>query len=70
LRKVDFEDLVSYLAAKRSTFFVMGDSALLYGLLGVRSPQPVLYFEPSHCFLEEEFPASTKWFWRHWNVTG
>ena len=56
VRKVDFEDLVSYLAAKRSSFFVMGDSTLLYGLLGVRSPQPLLYFEPSHCFLEEEIP--------------
>jgi len=56
LRKADFEELASYLAAKRTNFFVMGDSSILYGILGVRSPQPLLYFLPSHSFLEKEIP--------------
>jgi 4-amino-4-deoxy-L-arabinose transferase-like glycosyltransferase len=56
LRRVDFEDLVSYLSARRSNFFVMGDSSLLYGLLGVRPPQPLLYFMPGHSFLERQIP--------------
>jgi hypothetical protein len=34
----------------------MGDSSILYGILGVRSPQPLLYFLPSHSFLEKEIP--------------
>jgi len=56
LRKANFEELASYLAAKKTNFFVIGDSAMLYGILGVRSPQPLLYFMPSHCFLEKEIP--------------
>ena len=32
----------------------MGASTLLYGLLGMPSPQPLLYFYPSHAFLENE----------------
>jgi 4-amino-4-deoxy-L-arabinose transferase-like glycosyltransferase len=56
LRRVDFENLVSYLSARRSNFFVMGDSSILYGLLGVRSPQPLLYFIPGHSFLEKQIP--------------
>jgi hypothetical protein len=56
LRRVDFENLVSYLSARRSNFFVMGDSSILYGLLGVRSPQPLLYFMPGHSFLEKQIP--------------
>ncbi len=56
LRKADFEDLVSYLSTKERSFFVMGDSTILYGLLGARSPQPLLYFQSSHSFLEREIP--------------
>ena len=56
LQKADFEKLASYLAAKKTNFFIMGDSVILYGILGVRSPQPLLYFMPSHCFLEREIP--------------
>ena len=56
LQKADFEKLASYLAAKETNFFIMGDSVILYGILGVRSPQPLLYFMPSHCFLEKEIP--------------
>lgn len=56
LQKADFESLFSWLSAKRSTFFVVGDSTILYGLLGTRSPQPLLYFAPNHSFLENEIP--------------
>jgi hypothetical protein len=56
LRRVDFENLVSYLSARRSNFFVMGDSTILYGLLGVRPPQPLLYFVPGHSFLYRQIP--------------
>jgi hypothetical protein len=56
LERADFEGLVSYLSAKGGNFFVMGDSAMLYGLLGTSSPQPLLYFLPSHSFLEKEIP--------------
>jgi 4-amino-4-deoxy-L-arabinose transferase-like glycosyltransferase len=56
LRRADFEALASYLSARGSNFFVVGDSTMLYGLLGVRSPQPLLYFQPSHSFLEKEIP--------------
>ena len=56
LRRVDFENLVSYLSAKRANFFVMGDSSILYGLLGVRPPQPMLYFLLGHSFLERQIP--------------
>lgn len=54
LNRTDFEGLVTYLSANGSPFFVMGDSTILYGLLGIPSPQPLLYFLPSHSFLKEE----------------
>lgn len=57
LRRADLEALVHYLATRRTNFFVMGDSTLLYGLLGMPSPQPLLYFYPSHAFLENEIPS-------------
>lgn len=56
LRKADFEDLVSYLSVKGSRFFVMGDATLLYGILGTRPPQPLLYFVQGHSFLTDEIP--------------
>ena len=56
LRKADFENLTSYLITKSKPFFIMGDSSMLYGLLRTRSPQPLLYFLPSHSFLKEEVP--------------
>jgi hypothetical protein len=61
VRKSDLEDTAAYLAAKgRRPFFVMGDAALLYGLLGVRSPQPMLYFLPSHSYRTAEIPELDK----------
>jgi 4-amino-4-deoxy-L-arabinose transferase-like glycosyltransferase len=56
LQRADFEGLVSYLSANGGPFFVMGDSTMLYGLLGTRPPQPLLYFMPSHSFLKKEIP--------------
>jgi len=57
LRKSDFEGVVSYLAARKGNFFVMGDSTLFYGLLGVPSPQPLLFFQPLHSFRPNEIPG-------------
>jgi hypothetical protein len=34
----------------------MGDSTMLYGLLGSVSPQPLLYFSPNHAFLDQQIP--------------
>lgn len=56
LRKADFEGLAAELGRRGERFFVMGDSAMLYGLLGVQSPQPLLYFQNGHAFLEDEIP--------------
>src|SRR5262249_36719994 len=56
LRKADFENVTSYLTTKSKPFFVMGDASMLYGLLRSRSPQPLLYFLPSHSFLKEDIP--------------
>jgi hypothetical protein len=56
LQRADLEGLVSYLSANGGPFFVMGDSTMLYGLLGTRSPQPLLYFLASHSFLKKEIP--------------
>jgi hypothetical protein len=55
-QETDFEKLVSWLSNKRCHFFVMGDSTILYGLLRVPSPQPLLYFLPNHAFRAEEIP--------------
>jgi hypothetical protein len=57
LQKKDFEDLVKYLNAQARPFFVMGDTTILYGLLRTHSPQPLLYFQPNHSFLQQEIPA-------------
>ena len=56
LQRRDLEALAAYLAARKTGFFVMGDSTMLYGLLGVPSPQPLLYFQLSHSFLERDIP--------------
>jgi len=52
----EFEQVASYLAANRTPFFVMGDSTLLYGLLGTQPPQPLVYFQTAHSFLKKEIP--------------
>jgi hypothetical protein len=56
LQKADFEGVFAYLSDEGKPFFVMGDSTILYGLLGARSPQPLLYFLPGHAFLLQHIP--------------
>jgi len=56
LRKHDFEQLLEHLKQQDRAFFVMGDSTILYALLGKRSPQPLLYFQPNHSFLPNDIP--------------
>lgn len=57
----DFEALAGYLAERGRNFFIMGDSILLYGLLRVPPPQPVFYFETSHCYREQDIPELDEW---------
>jgi len=61
LRRQDFEATIRYLQARKRNFFVMGDSVLFYGLAGVVSPQPLLYFQSGHSFLAEDFPQLDEW---------
>jgi hypothetical protein len=56
LQRSEFEGVFEYLSETGKPFFVMGDSSILYGLLGARSPQPLLYFLPGHSFLLEHIP--------------
>jgi hypothetical protein len=56
VERVDFERVASYLAQRRVPFFVMGDSTVFYGVIGMLAPQPLLYFLPSHSFLNREIP--------------
>jgi 4-amino-4-deoxy-L-arabinose transferase-like glycosyltransferase len=56
LQRTDFERVLAFLAAKKRAFFVMGDSTLFYGLLGVISPQPLLYFQQAHSFRPRDIP--------------
>lgn len=57
INKGDFENVAAYLVRKKTNFFVMGDALLLYGLLGAKPPQPLLYFQHSHSFLERHIPV-------------
>ncbi|MBS1824229.1 MAG: glycosyltransferase family 39 protein [Acidobacteria bacterium] len=57
LQRKDFEEVANELNRRGERFFLMGDSAILYALAGVRSPQPLLYFLPQHSFLEREIPG-------------
>jgi hypothetical protein len=57
LKRPDFEAAIGYLRQRDVPFFVMGDSTLFYALAGKPSPQPLLYFLPSHSFLRRQIPA-------------
>jgi hypothetical protein len=61
LRREDFEATVRHLRGTKGNFFVMGDSVLLYGLLRVPSPQPLLYFQAGHSFLAQDLPYLDEW---------
>ncbi|MBL8220952.1 MAG: hypothetical protein JNL62_17095 [Bryobacterales bacterium] len=49
-----FERVYGELRRRGTPFLVMGDSTILYALLGAKPPQPLLYFQPGHSFLERE----------------
>jgi hypothetical protein len=51
MERADLENTVRALRERARPFFVMGDATLLYGLLGQRPPQPLLYFIANHSFL-------------------
>jgi hypothetical protein len=54
LEPEDFERTVDYLKNRGGSFYVMGVSGVLYGLLRVPPPQPLLYYQPRHSFLLSE----------------
>jgi len=49
----DFVGLVKYLSKKNKRFFVFPDYTLLYGVLRVRSPQPILWFHKGVTYSKE-----------------
>lgn len=53
----EFEALIEFLAATHGErFFVAGEATLLYGLLGVPSPGPLLWFVEGYSYLSEDIP--------------
>ena len=61
LEPQDIEDVYSYLASRKQDFFVLGDASYLYGLNGVIPPQPLLYFQKNHYYLEDDFVRLDDW---------
>lgn len=57
----DFTELVSYLRQRRENFFVFPDFTILYGVVGVPSPQPVLWFHERVTYPEEGDPELDRW---------
>ena len=56
IHREDFVNTVRYLQRTPGNFFVAGDSNILYGLLGRKSPQPLLYFTPDHSYAAADIP--------------
>lgn len=57
MERAGLENTVRILRERARPFFVMGDATLLYGLLGQRPPQPLLYFIANHSFLPGQVDA-------------
>jgi hypothetical protein len=57
----DVEAVCAYLSAQRRDFFVLGSSTYLYGINAVVPPQPLLYFQKHHYFLEKDYPWLDRW---------
>jgi hypothetical protein len=57
----DIDAVYSYLASRKQDFFVLGDSTYLYGIIGVVPPQPLLYLQKGHFFLESDVPHIDDW---------
>jgi len=56
IRKSDFQNLNEWLVRNPGNFFVFGDSTMLYGLHQRPSPQPWLYFQRGHSYLDSDLP--------------
>jgi hypothetical protein len=57
----DFAELVAYLRQRRENFFVFPDFTVLYGVVGVPSPQPLLWFHEKVTYPAEGDPALDRW---------
>ncbi|MBL9123861.1 MAG: hypothetical protein JNG90_09530 [Planctomycetaceae bacterium] len=52
----DLAELIEYLAAGKRRFFVFPDFALLYGVVGAESPQPLVWFDEGLTYPSEYDP--------------
>jgi len=57
----DFDQLVNYLEDQGENFFVFPDFTILYGALGVPSPQPMLWFHGGLTYSKTYDPALDAW---------
>ena len=49
------------MASRKQDFFVLGDASYLYGLNRVIPPQPLLYFQRNHYYLQDDFARLDDW---------
>lgn len=57
----DFVELVAYLRQRGENFFVFPDFTILYGVVGVPSPQPLLWFHERVTYPKEGDPKLDRW---------
>jgi hypothetical protein len=57
----DFDSLIEYLSTSGENFFVFPDFTILYGAVGVPSPQPLLWFHNGLTYPNEYDPALDDW---------
>jgi hypothetical protein len=61
IHRQDFLDLVAYLKESKANFLVFPDFTFLYGLAGVPSPQPVLWFHEGVTYSKDDTSALDRW---------
>lgn len=62
LNPQDIDAVCSYLASRKQDFLVLGDASYLYGVNGVVPPQPLLYFQYTHFYVQSDIPRIDDWF--------
>lgn len=53
--------LIGYLKSKKENFFIFPDFTILYGLIGVTSPQPLLWFQKEWTYTREYDSRLDEW---------
>lgn len=61
VRAADIVSLLEYLKSKRTNFFIFPDFTIFYGLTGVPSPQPVLWFHKGLTYPEKYDQKLDNW---------